>query len=212
MKSTDLHPASENITYHRGLVTRLQRETRLGHRGVTVWFTGLSGSGKSTVAVHTDQRLAELGVHSFVLDGDNVRHRLNRDLGFDPADRDENIRRIGEVSRLFTVAGLVNLTAFISPYREHRDRNRAMQRPGDFVEVFVDCPLAVCEARDPKGLYRKARAGDIRQFTGISAPYEPPLDPELVLHTDGEPPEQSAGRVVAYLRAHGYLGRGEVRL
>ncbi len=200
-----MEPKSQNITRHVFHVTRAQRERAMGHRGVTVWFTGLSASGKSTVATLVDQMLTERGVHCYVLDGDNIRHNLNRDLGFSPEDRAENIRRIGEVGRLFTQAGIVNLTAFISPYLSDRDRNRAIQEPGDFIEVWVNTPLEVCEERDPKGLYRRARAGEIKEFTGISAPYEEPVDPEIVLHTDRETPEESARRVIAYLDEHGYL-------
>ncbi len=202
-----MQPKSTNITRHQLTVTREQRESRMGHRGVTVWFTGLSASGKSTVANLVDVRLAEIGVHSYVLDGDNIRHALNKDLGFSPEDRTENIRRIGEVGRLFTQAGIVNLTAFISPYREDRDMNRAVQGEGDFVEVYVNSPLEVCERRDPKGLYARARAGEIKNFTGIaeSAPYEAPESPELELRTDLESPEESADIVIAYLKKHGYL-------
>ena len=196
-----------NIVRHAHLVSREQRERRMGQRGATVWFTGLSGSGKSTVATRVDQLLTELGVHSFVLDGDNVRHGLCRDLGFSPRDRDENIRRIGEVARLFTLSGVVNLVAFISPYRAHRDRARASQLPGDFIEVFVDAPLAVCEGRDPKGLYRKARAGEIPEFTGISAPYEAPRNPELTINTAELSVEESAQAVVDYLVETGIVGR-----
>jgi len=198
-------PKSTNITRVIPHVSRQRRETLKGHRGVTVWFTGLGASGKSTVALIADRMLTERGAHVYVLDGDNVRHGLNRDLGFSPEDRNENIRRIGEVARLFTDAGIINLVAFISPYRADRDRSRGMQGPGDFVEVFVDCPLEVCEQRDPRGLYRKARAGEIPEFTGISAPYEPPAAPELVLRTDLETPEASAARVVSYLAEQGYL-------
>ena len=199
-------PKSENITRHQLHVTREQREGRMGHKGVTVWFTGLSASGKSTVATLVDQLLTAIGVHCYVLDGDNVRHGLNSDLGFSPEDRNENIRRIGAVARLFTQAGIVNLTAFISPYRQDRDMNREIQEQGDFVEIYVNSPIEVCEQRDPKGLYEKARAGLIPEFTGISAPYEAPEQPELVLDTHLETPEQSAERVVQYLREQGYLG------
>ena len=198
-------PKSKNITQIALNVTREQRERRMGHRGATIWFTGLSASGKSTVATLVDQLLTDRGVHCYVLDGDNVRHSLNRDLGFSPEDRTENIRRIGEVGRLFTQAGIINLTAFISPYRSDRDASRAIQGPGDFIEVFVNSPIEVCEQRDPKGLYARARSGAIREFTGIDAPYEPPESPEIVLETDQEPPEQSARRVVGYLEAHGYI-------
>ena len=200
-----MEPKSKNITRHMVHVDRAQRERRMGHRGATVWFTGLSASGKSTVAIVVDQKLTAMGVHCYVLDGDNIRYGLNRDLGFSPADRTENIRRIGEVGRLFTRAGIVNLTAFISPYREDRDMNRAIQDEGDFIEVYVNSPLAVCEERDPKGLYARARTGEIPEFTGISAPYEAPLSPELVLDTHAEEPDESADRVIDYLKEHGYL-------
>jgi len=200
-------PKSTNISSVQLQVTRYQREKALGQRGVTVWFTGLSASGKSTVAMLADQMLTDRGKHCYVLDGDNVRFGLNRDLGFSPEDRNENIRRIGEVAKLFTQAGIINLTAFISPYRADRDRNRGIQEPRDFVEVFMNCPLEVCEQRDPKGLYLKARAGQILEFTGISAPYEEPINPELVLDTGDESEEQSANRVIAYLERHGYLAR-----
>jgi len=198
-------PKSENITRLELQVSRAQREQLMGHRGVTVWFTGLSASGKSTVATLVDQMLTARGVHCAVLDGDNIRYGLNRDLGFSPEDRAENIRRIGEVAKLFTEAGMVVLTAFISPYRADRDRNREIHRPGDFIEVFVDSPLEVCELRDPRGLYRKARAGLIAEFTGISAPYEEPLHPELVLQTEMELPEESARRVIGYLEMGRYI-------
>ncbi len=198
-------PKSQNITEHQPDVTREEREAAKGHRGVTVWFTGLSASGKSTVAITTDRMLTEQGIHCYVLDGDNIRHNLNRDLGFSPDDRTENIRRIGEVGRLFTRAGIVNLTAFISPYRSDRDINRAVQEEGDFVEVFVNTPLEVCERRDPKGLYKKARAGKIPEFTGISAPYEAPENPELTLYPADETPEESAQRVIDYLKENRYL-------
>ena len=192
-------PKSENITITVANVTREEREAILGQRGVTVWFTGLSASGKSTVALLVDKRLTERGHYCCVLDGDNIRHGLNSDLGFSPEDRNENIRRIGQVSKLFCANGTITLTAFISPYRVERDRNREIHAVGDFLEVHVDCPLAVCEQRDPRGLYAKARAGAIREFTGISAPYEPPLQPELVLRTDCESQEESASRVVDLL-------------
>ena len=201
-------PKSTNISRVQLQVTRAQRETELGQRGVTVWFTGLSASGKSTIAMRVDQILTERGKHCYVLDGDNIRFGLNRDLGFSPEDRNENIRRIGEVAKLFTQAGIINLTAFISPYRVDRDRNRQIQEPRDFIEVFVDCPLEVCERRDPKGLYAKARAGLVPEFTGITAPYEEPLVPDLVLHTDRESEEESALAVVLHLASHGYLDRG----
>lgn len=176
-------PVSRNIVRAEGQVTGADREAHYGHGSVTVWFTGLSGSGKSTLAFALEAALLERGVAAYVLDGDNIRFGLNRDLGFSPQDRTENIRRIGEVCRLFTDAGVVVLTAFISPYVADRDQVRAIHPPGTFVEVYVDTPLEVCEARDPKGLYVKARAGEIPDFSGISAPYEPPPSPEVTVDT-----------------------------
>jgi adenylylsulfate kinase len=199
------NPKSANITRTVPKVERSVREAKLGQKGATVWFTGLSASGKSTVALLVDQILTERGHHCCVLDGDNIRRGLNSDLGFSPEDRNENIRRIGEVAKLFATNGTIALTAFISPYRVDRDRNRRIHEDGDFIEVFLDCPLEVCEARDPRGLYAKARAGEIPEFTGISAPYEPPVAPEIVLRTDQETEEESASRVVAFLEARGYL-------
>jgi adenylylsulfate kinase len=198
---------STNITWHEGHVTREDREKLLGQRGVTVWLTGLSGSGKSTIAVATERELLSQGRVAYVLDGDNVRHGLNANLGFSPADRTENIRRIGEVAKLFTDAGIIVLTSFISPYRADRDAVRAKLAPGDFVEAFVAASLETCEGRDVKGLYKKARAGQIPEFTGISAPYEEPTAPELVIDTNRQSVEQSVAQLVGYLRAHGYLGR-----
>lgn len=198
-------PKSTHITAHNFAISRARREALMGHRGVTLWFTGLSASGKTTVATLVDQILTSRGVHCMILDGDNIRHGLNRDLGFSPEDRAENIRRIGEVAKLFGLAGIVTLVAFISPYRKDRDAVRAMHANGDFIEIYLDTPVEVCEARDPRGLYRKARAGEIADFTGISAPYEPPLKPELVLSTASETAEESAQRVVAYLDESGYL-------
>jgi adenylylsulfate kinase len=200
-------PKSRHITETRMRVTRADREATLGQRGVTVWFTGLSASGKSTVATLVDELLTAQGHACCVLDGDNIRFGLNRDLGFSPSDRAENIRRIGEVAKILTQSGLITLTAFISPYREDRAQSRRIQEPRDFVEVLVDCPLEVCERRDPRGLYAKARAGQIPEFTGISAPYEPPEAPELVLDTAAESELVSAERVIAYLKRSGYLSR-----
>jgi adenylylsulfate kinase len=187
------------------VVTRADRESATGHKGCTIWMTGLSASGKSTLAVALEKALWERGVRSYVLDGDNVRHGLNKDLGFSPEDRNENIRRIGEVAKLFTDAGVVNVTAFISPYRADRDRVREIMAGGDFIEVFVNCPVEVCEQRDPKGLYKKARAGQIPEFTGISAPYEEPLKPELTVDTHLESEAESLAKVLGYLEAHGYI-------
>lgn len=187
------------------MVTKADREAVLGHRGCTIWMTGLSGSGKSTLAVALEKRLWERNVNAYVLDGDNVRHGLNKDLGFSPKDRNENIRRIGEVAKLFTDAGVVNITAFISPYRADRDQVRALMADGDFIEVFVDCPVEVCERRDPKGLYRKARAGEIPEFTGISAPYEDPLSPEITIRTDRNAEDECLGQLLHYLERNGYI-------
>lgn len=198
-------PKSKNIVWHQSTVTRAERETISGHRGCTVWLTGLSGSGKSTVANLLEKALWERGVRSYVLDGDNVRHGLNKDLGFSPKDRTENIRRIGEVAALFTDAGVVNVTAFISPYRADRDLVRKVQAEGNFIEVYVKCDLDECEKRDPKGLYKKARAGEIPEFTGISAPYEAPDNAELVVDTTGQTPEQSLAVIVGYLESKAYI-------
>jgi adenylylsulfate kinase len=198
-------PKATNIVWHPGQVNREDREKILGHRGCTLWFTGLSGSGKSTVAVALEKALWDRGVCSYILDGDNVRHGLNNDLGFSPEDRTENIRRIGEVAKLFTDAGVVNLTAFISPYRADRDKVRALMQPGDFIEVYVDCPIEVCEGRDVKGLYAKARAGKIPEFTGISAPYEEPLKPEITLKTGELSEEQSVSVLLQYLEKNRYI-------
>jgi adenylylsulfate kinase len=194
-----------NIVWHQGAITREDRQQLNGHRGCTVWLTGLSGSGKSTIAVELEKRLLERGVRTYILDGDNVRHGLNKNLGFSPEDRTENIRRIGEVAKLFSDAGLVALTAFISPYRADRDQVRAIMQPGDFIEVFVDCPVEVCEQRDVKGLYKKARAGEIKEFTGISAPYEAPSKPEIVIETSGQSVEKSALQILAYLERQGIV-------
>jgi adenylylsulfate kinase len=196
---------SQNIVWHAGMVTRADREALSGHKGCTIWMTGLSGSGKSTLAVSLEKALWDRGVRAFVLDGDNVRHGLNRDLGFSPEDRNENIRRIGEVAKLFTEAGVINATAFISPYRADRDQVRKIMNDGDFIEVFVDCPLEVCEQRDPKGLYKKARAGQIPEFTGISAPYEAPERPEITLSTGRESEPESLAKIIAYLETRGYI-------
>ncbi|MFN8599568.1 MAG: adenylyl-sulfate kinase [Candidatus Binatia bacterium] len=196
-----------NIVWHAGNVTREDREKINGHKGFTVWFTGLSGSGKSTVAVAVEKALWDRGVRTYILDGDNVRHGLNSNLGFSPEDRTENIRRIGEVAKLFNDAGLVALTAFISPYRADRDKVRGLMAAGDFLEVLVDCPVEECEKRDVKGLYAKARAGQIKEFTGISAPYEAPEKPELVLPTHQLSEQQSVDKVISFLEEKGYIAR-----
>ena len=195
---------STNITWHEGDITRDDRERLNGHKAVVVWFTGLSGSGKSTLARAVEQRLFEKGCHAFVLDGDNIRHGLNKNLGFSPEDREENIRRIGEVANVFMDAGFVAMTAFISPYRVDRDKARAVAG-GNFLEVFVKADLSVCEERDTKGLYQKARAGEIKEFTGISAPYEEPLNPGLVVDTGVETLEESTQKVMALLEERGII-------
>ena len=197
-----------NITWHEAVVTAEDREKLLNQKGCVIWFTGLSGSGKSTLANAVGQVLHQQQHHTYVLDGDNVRHGLNKNLGFSPADREENIRRIGEVAKLFADAGTIVLTAFISPYRTDRDQARALIADGRFVEVFVDCPLEVCEERDTKGLYKKARAGEIKEFTGISAPYEPPLNPEVTVNTAALSIEECAQAVVTVLIKAGLVPAG----
>ncbi len=194
-----------NITWHESRVSKDERAEQKGQKPCILWFTGLSGSGKSTVANVLEGALFELGHHTYLLDGDNVRHGLNKDLGFSAEDRVENIRRIGESAKLFTDAGLIVLTAFISPYRSDRELVRDLVDEGEFVEIFVDTPLEVCEERDPKGLYKKARAGEIKNFTGIDDPYEAPENPEITLHTADESAEESAAKVIATLEEKGYL-------
>ncbi|MDR3395582.1 MAG: adenylyl-sulfate kinase [Parasulfuritortus sp.] len=175
--------SSPNVVWHHATVTRSRREILNGHRGCVIWFTGLSGSGKSTVAHALEENLHQMGCRTFVLDGDNVRHGLCGDLGFTEADRKENIRRIGEVAKLLMEAGIIVLTAFISPFREDRQKVRGLMGHGEFLEIFCDCPLEVCEERDVKGLYKKARAGEVKNFTGITSPYEAPEKPELAINT-----------------------------
>ncbi|MEQ8637386.1 adenylyl-sulfate kinase [Gimesia maris] len=194
-----------NVTWHDHRVTKEERCKQNGHKGAVLWFTGLSGSGKSTIANTVDHKLFEMGKHTFVLDGDNIRMGLNKNLGFSPEDRTENIRRIGEVSKLYTDAGILVMTAFISPYLEDRDQVREIMGEGEFIEVLVKASLETCEERDPKGLYKKARAGEIKGFTGIDAPYEAPEKPELVLDSDAKGIDELADEVVAYLEAKGYL-------
>ena len=209
-----------NVTWHEHQVTRSSRESRNGHKGCVIWFTGLSGSGKSTIANALDHKLHQWGKHSVVLDGDNVRHSLNAGksmlkethdeefaqrfgLGFSAIDREENIRRIGSVAQLFSEAGIIALTAFISPYRIDRDRVRNNLIAGEFIEVFVDTPMEVCESRDPKGLYKRARAGELKGFTGIDDPYEAPQSPELVISAAEKTPDELADEVMAYLQQQG---------
>jgi adenylylsulfate kinase len=211
-----------NVTWHESSVSREMREGKNGHKGCVVWFTGLSGSGKSTVANTLDHKLHQAGQQSVVLDGDNVRHGLNAGpgmlnkthgeefsnrfgLGFSATDREENIRRIGAVAEIFTQTGIIALTAFISPYRIDRDKVRNTLKEGEFIEVFVDAPIEVCEQRDPKGLYKKARAGEIKGFTGIDDPYEEPLDPELILLSAEKTPDILADEVIRFLQNKGIL-------
>jgi adenylylsulfate kinase len=196
---------SRDLFWHRGATDRSARERQNGHRSAVAWFTGLSGAGKSTIAHGVEERLHALSCRSYVLDGDNVRHGLCADLGFSIADRHENIRRVGEVARLLVDAGLIVLTAFISPLKADRDRVRGMLGTGEFLEVYCHCPIEVCEERDVKGLYRRARAGEIPDFTGISSPYEPPTDAELTLDTHLLGVEESVDRVVALLRGRGVI-------
>lgn len=191
--------ASDNVVWHHATVTRARREAQNGHRGAIIWFTGLSGSGKSTLAHAVEESLHQRGCRTFVLDGDNVRHGLCGDLGFSAKDRRENIRRIGEMAKLFMEAGVVVLTAFISPYRADRERVRGMVEHGDFVEVYCDAPLDICETRDTKGLYKKARAGEISEFTGISSPYEAPDKPDLTVDTSMQSLDECVQQVVAML-------------
>lgn len=188
-----------NITWHQSLLSKQDRERLLNQKGVVIWFTGLSSSGKSTIAHAVEEELFKRGHLCYVLDGDNIRHGLNKNLGFSPEDREENIRRIGEVACLFAQAGLITMTAFISPYRRDRDKARQLLDDGEFIEVFVKVSLEEAEQRDPKGLYEKARAGEIKEFTGISAPYEEPLTPELVIDTDKLDLESSRNLVIQYL-------------
>jgi len=200
---------SKNVVWHPGMVTQADREAITGHKSCTIWMTGLPASGKSTLAVALEKALWERDIHAFVLDGDNVRHGLNKDLGFSPEDRNENIRRIGEVAKLFTTAGVINVTAFISPYRADRDRVRAIMGPGEFIETFVACSLDECERRDPKGHYKKARAGEIAEFTGVSAPYEAPEKAEITVHTDRESEAACIQTILGYLEQKGYVARRE---
>jgi bifunctional enzyme CysN/CysC len=199
-RTHDSHTKSDHIYWSHGKVTSRQREARNGHIGCVLWLTGLSGAGKSTVATELERELFNLGRHVYVLDGDNIRHGLGADLGFSPKDRTENIRRVGEVAKLFADAGVICVTAFISPYRADRDLVRKIIPRDRFIEVFVNAPLDVCEQRDPKGLYAKARAKEIKEFTGISAPYEPPANPEIELRTDQLSVPESVAKILEYLQ------------
>jgi len=198
MKSTD-------TTWHHATVTRDRRNQQNNHKSVVLWFTGLSGSGKSTLAHAVEEELYQMGCRTFVLDGDNVRHGLNGDLSFSDKDRKENLRRVGEVSKLFIEAGAIVLAAFISPFREERRKVRSMMPHGDFIEIYVDCPIEVCESRDVKGLYQKARDGEINQFTGISSPYEPPESQELTVNTGQETLKESTTKILRLLNERGIV-------
>lgn len=194
-----------NVTWHEHKVSKEERAKKNGHKGALLWFTGLSGAGKSTVANTVDHLLHEMGKRTMVLDGDNIRMGLNKNLGFSPEDRSENIRRIGEVGKLFVEAGLITTTAFISPYTADRDMVREILEPSEFIEIYVKASLDTCEQRDPKGLYKKARAGEIKGFTGIDAPYEEPTKAELVLDSDTKNIDELAKEVIEYLEKNGYL-------
>lgn len=196
---------ADNLVWHAATIRREHRQVQNGHRSAVLWFTGLSGAGKSTLAHAVEARLHQLGCRTYVLDGDNVRHGLCGDLGFSPADRTENIRRIGEVAKLMIDAGVIALTAFISPFRVDRERVRGMVMHGEFIEIYCQCDVQVCEARDVKGLYKRARAGEVKDFTGISSPYEAPLKPELVVDTAGQSLEACVEQVLACLRERGLL-------
>ena len=196
---------STNITWHQSLITRAARQRLSGHPSLVVWFTGLSGSGKSTLSHAVEEKLYEVGCRTFVLDGDNVRHGLCGDLGFSESDRMENMRRIGEMAKLFVEAGVITLTAFISPFRADRLRVRQLFEPEDFVEVYCRCSLDICEGRDVKGMYRRARAGEIRDFTGISSPYEEPITPELIVDTGHLCLDKCVDQVISCLRDRGVL-------
>jgi adenylylsulfate kinase len=194
-----------STVWHRASVNREERIRLNGHKAAALWFTGLSGAGKSTLAHAVEQRLHQMKCHTFVLDGDNVRHGLCKDLGFSRLDRAENIRRIGEVIKLFLDAGTISLAALISPFREDRDRVRALLAPGEFIEIYCHCPIEICEQRDTKGLYRRARRGEIQDFTGISSPYEEPHNPELLLHTGTQSLADCVDQVVALLIQRGVV-------
>lgn len=197
--------SSGNVVWHHATVTRKRREEMNGHRSAILWFTGFSGAGKSTLAHAVEEQLYQLGCRTFVFDGDNVRHGLCADLGFSVPDRAENIRRIGEMSKLFVEAGVIALTAFISPFLADRDRVRSLVPDGEFLEIYCRCSLQVCEQRDVKGLYKRARAGEIKDFTGISSPYEEPDNPELVVETDRLSLEESTATVMQLLRKRGII-------
>ena len=194
-----------DIVWHTHVINKEHRRKLNLHKSCIIWITGFSGSGKSTIANALECRIHELGIHTYLLDGDNIRHGLNKDLGFDPEGRRENIRRIGEVSKLFVDAGIVVITAFISPYCEDRQLARHLVERGEFVEIYAKCPLDICEKRDPKGLYKKARAGKINEFTGITAPYEEPENPEIIIETNKNTIEESVNKIIIYLLKQGII-------
>ena len=198
--------ASTNVVWHHATITRAIREAQNGHRGAIIWLTGLSGAGKSTLAHAVEDKLHQMGCRTFVMDGDNVRHGLCADLGFSRQDRKENIRRIGEVAKLFMEAGVIVLTAFISPYREDREQVRGMVEHGNFIEIYCDCSVEICESRDVKGLYEKARNGQISEFTGITSPYESPINPELILNTASQDISASVKSVIDALTIAKLIG------
>lgn len=195
----------ENVFWHKQAIEKVHRQQLSGHKSVVIWFTGLSGSGKSTIANALEIALYTKGLRTFLLDGDNVRHGLNSDLAFSEADRIENIRRIGEVAKLFVEAGCLTITAFISPYRRDRERVRRLVGADEFIEVYVKCPLEICEQRDPKNLYKKAREGKIADFTGISSPYEEPENPELVIESNQVSVEEAVRKIIDYLDEKNYF-------
>jgi adenylylsulfate kinase len=203
--STQQPPVSPNVVWHHATIKRTDREEMNGHKSVMLWFTGLSGSGKSTIAHAVEDALHQMSCRTFVLDGDNVRHGLNGNLGFSVEDRAENLRRVGEVGKLFVEAGVIVMAAFISPFRTERRRVRGLYPHGDFLEIFVGCPVEVCEERDVKGLYKKARAGELKEFTGISSPYEEPVNAELVLDTSRQTLDESVTAVLDLLAQRGII-------
>ena len=192
--------SKSNIVWHSHKITKQDRISIKGHKPCIIWFTGLSGSGKSTIANALEERLNKMKIHTYLLDGDNIRHGLNKDLGFSIEDRKENIRRISEVAKLFVDAGLIVITAFISPLRENRNFARSLVEKDEFIEVYVDTPIEICEQRDPKGLYKKARKGEIKEFTGIDSPYEPPENPEIHIKTEDLTIEESVEKIIKYLK------------
>lgn len=195
-------PTKNNLTWHTHRVTKSDRENIKKHKACVLWFTGLSASGKSTIAHELEHTLNSKNIHTYILDGDNVRHGLNKNLGFSKEDREENIRRVGEITKLFTDAGIVTIAAFISPFVKDRKIARGLVKDIDFVEIYTKCPVSVCQSRDPKGLYKKAISGELKEFTGISHPYEEPIKPEILLETDKLSIEQCVDKIMSYLESH----------